>query len=182
MRKESPWRPVRLTIAILLVGGAIAFSVLSGDGPPVGRQAPAIEAERLNGEAFSLSDLRGRVVVLDFWATWCPPCQKSLPALQRVHERYKDDAGVFIASINTDHPVDQKNLLGRFMKARRYSFPVVLDDGAKAVSNAYRVQSIPTLVIIDADGVVRKVERGIPSSKVDVIEAHLNALIADLRP
>ena len=182
MSDGSHWRSARVWIAIALVSGAIAFSVLSGDGPPVGRLAPEISAQRLNGEAFLLSSLRGRVVVLDFWATWCPPCQKSLPALQRVHERYKDDPAVFVASVNTDHPVDQKNLLGRFMQARRYDFPVILDDGAKSVSNAYRVQSIPTLVVIDAEGLVRKVERGIPSSKVEVIEAHLNALITDLRP
>ncbi len=174
-------RPSRTWIGIAAVAGLIAYSLLAHDGLRPGGDAPDFEARLLDGQTLQLSALRGRVVVLDFWATWCPPCRKSLPALQRVHEHYKDSADVFVASVNTDHAVDQVRLVPAFVRKNGYSFPVLLDDAHKAVSTAYRVQSIPTLVVIDRDGKVFKVQTGIPSTDEAVLVEHLEALIDAVR-
>ncbi len=175
----SSGRSGRTWIGIAAVAGLIAYALLAHDGLRPGGEAPAIEAPLLGGDTFHLADQRGRVVLLDFWATWCPPCRKSLPALQRVHERYQGSADVLIASVNTDYPADQQRVVPAFVKKHGYTFPVLLDDPRKVVSQAYRVTSIPTLVVIDRAGKVHTVQSGLPTTQVDGLVEHLEALIEE---
>lgn len=167
-------------IAIAVVCGALAWSLL-GDrgGPEVGAPAPPIAVETLSGESFDLAEQTGRVVVLDFWATWCPPCLKSLPALEKLHHRYADDPAVTIASVNTDAMPDRSEALQRWMDREGYTFPVLLETRDKALSNAYRVQSIPTMVVVGKSGRVFDVQVGLPANDVEGIEAHVEARIRD---
>lgn len=161
-------------LAIAAICAMIAMSIIGGrGGPPVGGVAPAIEVQTVNGERFSLADQQGRVVVLDFWATWCGPCKRSLPALQRVHERYFDDARVLVASVNTDEGAGRARALTGWMKKRGFDFPVLLETPDKRLSAAYRVQAIPTMVVIGADGHVRAVQVGLPAHDTDGIERHI---------
>lgn len=173
-------------IAIAIVCGALAWSLIgSRGGPEVGAPAPPIEVQTLAGTTFSLDAQKGRVVVLDFWATWCPPCLKSLPALERLHHRYADDPKVVIASVNTDAMPDRAEALQRWMHRREFSFPVLLETRAKVLSNAYRVQSIPTMVVVGTSGVVHHVQVGLPANDTEGIEAHvierIDAALADAR-
>ncbi len=167
-------------LAIAVVCGALAWSLIgTSGGPEVGAPAPPIEVDTLSGTPFSLADQKGRVVVLDFWATWCPPCIKSLPALERLHARYAGSPDVLIASVNTDAMPDRAQALQKWMDRRKFTFPVLLETRSKVLSNAYRVQSIPTMVVIGRSGVVHDVHVGLPANDIDGIEAHVEKRIAE---
>ena len=128
-------------------------------GQPIGGPAALIEAPQLNGGTFRLADHKGRVVVLDFWATWCRPCRKTLPALQRVHEMYRDDQRVKIISVNVDEGKHQDGRVGAFMKKNRFDFTVVRDATGRW-SQTYGIRTIPYLVIVDAQGRIHKRVQG----------------------
>jgi len=111
-------------------------------------KAPDFKLTDLNGDTVTLADYRGKIVFLDFWATWCPPCRQELPVFQAAFERYKDEGIAFIA-VSTDK---EKDKAAPFIKENGYTFTVLFDDGAK---KAYDVAGIPTLFIIDTAGVIR---------------------------
>jgi thiol-disulfide isomerase/thioredoxin len=158
----------------------LAFAIIGGQGgPPVGQVAPPIEVEMVGGGVFDLAAQRGRVVVLDFWATWCPPCQVSLPALQRLHERYRGDDRVVIASVNTNSERNRAGALQGWMTQRKFDFPVLLETDDRALSVAYAVEKLPTMVVIGVDGKVADVQVGLPSADVAGIEAHVEGQIRD---
>jgi len=151
----------------LLVAGLVIFMLLQrgGGGPPIGAPPPSISTPTLKGELFQLEEAAGKVVVLDFWATWCPPCQRALPALQLLHKRYKESDEVLILSVNTEggSPEALRSFLGVFMKERRFDFPVLLDPQGQ-ISDEYRIKSIPTLVVLSPKGLVHAVHNGLSSN------------------
>ncbi|MCA9537747.1 MAG: TlpA family protein disulfide reductase [Myxococcales bacterium] len=178
MAQRSPIRRLLSAALMVAVIGAIVWSIRPDrGGPKVGSVAPPIEVETLAGAPFSLAAQTGKVVVLDFWATWCPPCQKSLPALQALHARYAADDRVIIASVNTDFGANRVALLKQFMAQRQFNFPVLLEDRRKVLSMTYDVRSIPTLVVIDGTGKVRHVQVGIPSNDPEEIARHVDGRI-----
>lgn len=173
-------RPVFRWLAIIaLVGLAVQYFGGGRGGPPPGSAAPEIRAPLLGApEPFQLSAHKGKTVVLDFWATWCPPCQRTLPALQTLHDRYAD-TDVAIYSVNTDDGRDRAGAISRFVGERGYRFPVILDDGA--ISRDYRVQAIPTLVIIRPDGVVEEAHVGLLHQDAGAIAESIGEMIEAAR-
>ncbi|HVT12965.1 MAG TPA: redoxin domain-containing protein [Fimbriimonadaceae bacterium] len=113
---------------------------------PVGKLAPDIEVTGLDGKKLKLSSLKGKIVMIDFWATWCPPCRASLPTTNKMHEKYASK-GLQVVTVSDE----DKDTVAKFVKDNRYTFPTFLDPGDKA-SKVYNVQAIPCLVIIDAQG------------------------------
>ena len=156
--------------ALLLV--TVFILTRPSGGPNTGQAAPALQGPMLSGEAFDIETRRGQVVVLDFWATWCPPCLRSLPALQKVHAHYKDNPTVLIASVNIDSTPDYAARVGAFMKSRKFDFPVIFDPG-KRISNRYKIKTVPTMVIIDTKGHVSSVHTGLYSSSTDRLIEHI---------
>ncbi|MFO0726820.1 MAG: TlpA disulfide reductase family protein [Myxococcota bacterium] len=142
--------------ALFLVGSRV-WRVASGPLPPgQGDVAPLFTLPNVNGEAkLGLADLKGKVVLLDFWATWCPPCVASMPTLERLH-RDLSGAGLVVLGVNQE-PNDVTTVRS-FLKERELSLPVVVDSGATA--RAYGVFSFPTSVLIDRDGKVVSVHHG----------------------
>ncbi|MBX3269218.1 MAG: TlpA family protein disulfide reductase [Sandaracinaceae bacterium] len=126
--------------------------------PLVGTEAPTLSLPRLDGPPLELTSLRGDVVLLDFWASWCGPCRQSIPALNSVHSRYQGRIQMF--GVNLDHGLDAAGV-ARAHRAFGAEFPSVRDSGGAAQS-AFGVTSIPTLVLIDRAGVIRYVARGVP--------------------
>lgn len=119
----------------------------------------------------TLAEYRGRkVVVLDFWATWCGPCRMAMPGLQAVKDQFKADSPE-ILSINQGESAAQA---GDFMKKRNYDFHVLLDPET-AIGAKYSVQGIPTLVVVDKAGVVRLIQVGYSPNESD-----LKAMVARL--
>jgi thiol-disulfide isomerase/thioredoxin len=129
----------------------------------VGEPAPEFELARLKtDETVSLADYRGKVVLLDFWASWCPPCRRQMPRLEQL--RNDDEIGddFQLLSINTDETVEGEARAAKvtsFLDKRGVTFETLLDDGS--VARAYEVQSLPTLVIVGPEGMVHYAGTGL---------------------
>ena len=124
---------------------------LMGRRPPspfvVGDVAPDWTLTDADGVEHSMADYRGRLVVLDFWATWCPHCKNAMPTMQRLHDEY-EDRGVAILGINCRER-DKIDPV-RFVRDRGFDYPILVDSGT--VAPRYRVQSIPAFFVIGPDG------------------------------
>jgi thiol-disulfide isomerase/thioredoxin len=121
-----------------------------------GKPAPAFELEDLDGKKVKLAELKGSVVVLDFWATWCPPCRKGLPILDGVAEARKDK-GLKVFAVNLE---EERDAVAKFAKESKLSVRVLLDASGDT-GRTYGASSIPLTVIIGKDGVVRKAMVGL---------------------
>lgn len=121
--------------------------------PIVGNYAPNFTLKDMEGKDISLKDYRGKVVFLNFWATWCKPCEAEMPSMEQIYQDYKDE-GFKIMAIS----VDKGNLdkVEPFVKKRGLSFPVFLDPSHK-IEDAYRIKFTPTTLLIDRKGVIKKV-------------------------
>lgn len=117
----------------------------------LGEPAPDFSARDLSERTVALASYRGqKVVLLDFWATWCGPCKMAMPSLQSLHDEFKE-RGLEIFSVNLGEPAEQVRY---FISRKKYTFRVVLDpDGA--IGSKYGVRSIPTLVAVDKKGLVQ---------------------------
>jgi thiol-disulfide isomerase/thioredoxin len=122
-----------------------------------GKAAPDFSLKTTDGKDVKLSDMKGHVVVLDFWATWCPPCRASLPHLNKVsQDKELTDKGLMVYSINCKESADDAK---NFLKKNNYSFNVALDSDGKT-EEAYAVTGIPTTVVVGKDGTVQHVTIG----------------------
>jgi thiol-disulfide isomerase/thioredoxin len=121
------------------------------------RNEPAkdFELTTLNGRKVKLSELKGKVVMIDFWATWCGPCVQSIPTLNKLYEKYKNQ-GLEILYVSTDSEAD-KYKVAPFVKEKSISFPVMLDAGVKEM---YDVKAFPTTIFIDRKGNIRHRDTG----------------------
>ncbi|MEE9224572.1 MAG: redoxin domain-containing protein [Bacteroidota bacterium] len=125
------------------------------------KAAPDFEAENLSGEVIQLAKLKGKVVVLDFWATWCGPCRAAFPFVQKVYEKYRENSDVMILAVNTWERVkgaERVDVVENFMEKNNYTFPVVYDESK--VVDKYEVEGIPTQFYIDREGTIQFKEVG----------------------
>lgn len=130
--------------------------------PSVGFLAPEFSLSTATGEVFSLADLRGRPVLLNFWASWCPPCRAEMPALQKVYAEYQNQ-GLLVLAINATAQDDVGQAL-TFAQNLGLSFPILLDrDGA--VMTQYQVNALPTSFFILSDGTIQEIVVGGPMSE-----------------
>jgi len=113
--------------------------------------APSLTLMGLDGEPHSISDYRGQVVLVNLWATWCPPCKAEMPNLQAFFERHRDQ-GFTIIAIDDGDPADEVSL---FMQEHGLSFPIWLDPTYEATERAFRTRALPSSYVIDRLGVVR---------------------------
>lgn len=141
---------MRALLIPLLFASATAAAELRPDQP-----APDFTLRSNSGSNVKLKELRGRVVLINFWATWCGPCRQEMPLLESLHKRYRD-TGFVLLGVNIDDSPDKARTMA---KGLGVSFPVLFDS-KKAVSRAYQVSGMPTTVIVDRDGKVRFVHRG----------------------
>ena len=143
------------------------------ESPVEGNPAPDFQLPDINGFNYRLSDFAGRVVVLNFWASWCTPCKVEMPAFQSAAGEYSIDE-VIILGINVTNQDELVNVLA-FLEENGITFPVLLDQ-AGSTSNLYQVFSMPTTYFIDKEGTIRKVIIGGPVSKA-AIRAEIKILL-----
>ncbi|NIQ97042.1 MAG: TlpA family protein disulfide reductase [Desulfuromonadales bacterium] len=119
-----------------------------GSSAKVGAEAPDFTLSDMNGESVSLSDYRGKVVFLNFWATWCPPCREEMPSMERLHETMGDKDFAILA-VNVEK--GGRQAVENFLNGSPYSFKILLDPQGSA-QGAYRVYRFPETYLIDKDG------------------------------
>jgi peroxiredoxin len=170
-------QPLPALIAGLLLGGAIGLVVFFGIparpveiAPPQpiapsipgrfekGSLAPDFQLRSTANETISLSSLKGDVVLLNFWATWCAPCRIEMPLLQQAYERHQE-AGLVVLGVDFDEPVEQVSAFGAELGL---SFPLLLDPGGE-IQGLYRIRGYPTTVLVDRSGNIATYHIGILS-------------------
>jgi thiol-disulfide isomerase/thioredoxin len=164
-------------VLVLIVGVAAGLSYMRAGHPLSGQAAPAftlpIVAGAATGDSFSLADHRGEVVVLDFWASWCPPCRRSIPILNSVQTRYQGSPVTFLG-VNTEHQIGARRVIAGH-RSFGAAFPTVHDTNG-AMGLDFRVDSLPTLFVLSPEGEVAHVHVGVPD------ESALVAVIDELLP
>ena len=124
---------------------------MAGRPPLVGAPAPEIALKDLQGQEVRLSDLHGKVVLLNFWATWCKPCKEEMPAMQASYERLREQ-GVVVLAVNELEDVEK---VAEHIKTHGHTFLVVMDHN-NGVANRYGVVGLPASFLIDRQGIVRE--------------------------
>jgi len=154
---------VLILTSVLLVGGCTAQAP---QPPKVGKPAPEFQLPNLEGQSISLGDFRGKSVLINFWATWCPPCRSEMPFIQEVYEEWSDK-GLVVLAIDIG---ESSSKVENFMQSYNLSFPVLLDSNQN-VALKYRIRAIPTTFFIDKDGIIQDISIGAFSSKAEIEES-----------
>ena len=117
--------------------------------------APDFTLFNLQGEDVTLSELRGKRVVLNFWATWCPPCEAEMPHMQKYYDKYAEEDNVEIVGVNLTYERETVERVEQFVKSYNISFPIVyeLDE---SVASMYEILTIPSTFMIDTEGKIQK--------------------------
>jgi len=138
--------------------------------------APGFELRTLSGETVSLDAFRGQVVLLNFWATWCPPCRVEMPSFQRVYES-KADQGFVVLAVSTD--VAGESVVRDFITERGFTFPVAMATG-RVVHDYGGVRALPTSFLIDRNGHIRHAVKGFFAEPA--LRLAVNRLLAEPAP
>ncbi len=140
--------------------------------PEVGDPAPLFEAKTFAGGTIKLADLRGKVVLLDFWATWCKPCVAQLPHVQQLYETFRDDDRFALIGMSLDWDIEKAR---SFLAGRQLTWPQVClgDMDTSPIVKQYGVGSIPTMVLIDAEGRIAALD--VP---IDQLQEHIRRTLA----
>ena len=141
-------------IKFLILASCLAlFITACGESPvaTVGKQAPDFDTVDLKGDVWSLSKLKGQVVFLNFWATWCPPCREEMPSMERLYAKLPKEKFEMIALFNKDDPAAVKN----FVTKLGITFPI-LSDEYNFAGTKYGLTGLPETFIIDKQGVIQE--------------------------
>ena len=146
------------------------------EGPSgvVGSQAPDFELRDISGKSWKLSSMKGKVVLLEFWATWCPPCQSAVADFNRIYERFKGEDFVFLA-LSVDEGEDLAGKLKRFGAKEGILYPVLPD--FKDIAGTYNVISIPVTYVIDKEGNISYQHMGHMPDMVEIISEEIEGLL-----
>lgn len=161
-----------IVVAAVIIGLALGYFLVAAQrsapptptadprpqGPQVGAQAPDFTLTTLDGKTLSLSQFRGKVVMLNFWASWCPPCRAEMPSVEKLYLRMKKTGDFVLLAVNVES--NARQAIKDFAGKNSLNFPILLDQ-EQGAAKLYQVSGIPQTYIIDPRGViVRKVEGG----------------------
>lgn len=172
----------RILYGVILLAG-LAWIYVSADqsgastagripAPQRGFLAPEFSLATPSGQKISLADLRGKAVLINLWATWCPPCQAEMPAIQKYYDQYKSEGLVVLAVDSTaqDNPLD----VVPFVTQHNLTFPILLDETGE-VAAKYNLQSLPSSFFVNRDGTINEVVVGAMSDAQ--IQTSIEAII-----
>lgn len=160
-RRITPGYALAIAMGLSLLCGMFAQSTsdpvfaMASRPPVVGSPAPDFELPDLKGERVSLSEYRGRIVLLNFWATWCKPCVKEMPAMQKVYDDLRDQ-GFVVLAVNE---LEDEQRVRAHISDHGHTFPVLLDHDNR-VANMYGVRGLPVSVFVDESGRVADYVKG----------------------
>jgi peroxiredoxin len=170
-------RLVIRTVILLILGAAIAYTLYANftkdddKTVEIGKVAPDFALVDLNGEKHQLSDYKGQGVFLNFWGTWCKPCEKEMPYINNQYLQYKEQ-GVQVLSVN----VGESDLaVKKFADRYKLEFPIVIDKDSQ-VMHAFSVNPLPVTFLIDKDGKVVKTHTG------ELTEAMVKDFMEEIKP
>lgn len=141
----------------------------------VGRPAPAFKMTDTKGKVHTNKSLKGKVVLLDFWATWCGPCKAASPTMQKLHAKYAKK-GLVVVGANTFEEGDSKSAAIKYMKEHKYSYTFTY--GNDALARALGVRGIPAFVFLDKTGKIAKALVGFGGQRPAEMEALVKNLLA----
>lgn len=170
-RIMSQLQRITLYILVLIAGASwVALSTVpsvsnadsNGPAPQVGFAAPDFTLKTSEGDTYVLSELKGQAILVNLWATWCPPCRAEMPAIEKMYQEYKEQGFVVLAVNSTvqDNPLN----IAPFLDEYNLTFPVLLDETGD-VSRMYQVRSLPSSFFINRQGIITEVVVGGPMSE-----------------
>jgi len=144
------WRSILFAALVLIAGAGLYLTLFHrpGTGPKIGAMAPEFSLPAPDGKPVPLQSFRGKIVLLNFWATWCGPCQQEMPSLEALYQRYKD-RGFVILGVSLDE--EGWPVVEAFLKRVPVTFPLLIDS-LQSVSDTYQIFRIPETYLIDAEG------------------------------
>jgi peroxiredoxin len=161
--------PVTVTALLLTAASFPAGAVVAAGAP-----APAFSLGSNTGKTVSLADLKGQVVLVNFWASWCGPCRTEMPILEQISKKYKA-MGVTLVGVNVEpNSADAQ----KWLQSTPVSFPILFDTDS-TVSKLYQVEGMPNTVILDRKGNVRYIHRGYTPGAENEYMDQLRALIRE---
>ncbi len=165
---------------ILLSSIWVFFTISTNQGntgeiysaPQTGFIAPDFVLRDLEGNEYQLSNLKGNMIIINVWASWCKPCQFEMPAMQEIFDKYKDK-GLILLAVNNTYQDNLSDVIN-FVSENRLTFPILLDTEG-IVSNKYQVQALPSTFFIDKTGKISEIVIGGPMSET-LIESKIKEL------
>lgn len=151
-----------MLVAGLLIAGCNAAAPLN-EAPLVGSLAPDFTLDYLDDGTVSLSELRGKPVLINFWATWCGPCRFEMPFLQQVYDDWSD-RGLVVLTVDI---AESQDTVESFMQELGLSLPVLMDRD-QAVTKRYNVRNIPATFLIDKNGIIQSIRIGAFTSPAEI--------------
>ncbi|MFL0403666.1 TlpA family protein disulfide reductase [Bacillus nitratireducens] len=170
------WRKLTIIVVLLCLAGYAAYDqfgkkdqvvqerpakseaamkeMIARNGIEIGKSAPDFELTKLDGAKVKLSDLKGKKVILNFWATWCGPCQQEMPDMEAFYKEHKDNVEILAINYTPSEKGGGEEKVRNFAKEKGITFPILLDKNID-VTTAYKVITIPTSYFIDTKGVIQ---------------------------
>ncbi|GAB6515331.1 redoxin domain-containing protein [Bacillus cereus] len=170
------WRKLTIIVVLLCLAGYAAYEqfgnkeqavkvkqekseaamkeIIARNGIEIGKSAPDFELTKLDGTNVKLSDLKGKKVILNFWATWCGPCQQEMPDMEAFYKEHKENVEILAINYTPSEKGGGEEKISNFAKEKGITFPILLDKNID-VTTAYKVITIPTSYFIDTKGVIQ---------------------------
>ncbi len=170
-------------VLVLLYLAFFSFKLLPGavqtaKQKQMDQPAPAFAVTTLDGVAFNNTSLLGKVVIIDFWGTWCPPCVHELPELNEIYLKYKDDPRVQFLAIEAPEEGESADSVRRYLREHNITLPGVFDTGN--AQTAFHISFFPTLIILDPRGHIRTIDSGLSTEHAlrELINSRISTLIS----
>ncbi|EJQ13080.1 thiol:disulfide interchange protein [Bacillus cereus] len=170
------WRKLTIIVVLLCLAGYAAYDqfgkknqvvqerpakseaamkeMIARNGIEIGKSAPDFELTKLDGAKVKLTDLKGKKVILNFWATWCGPCQQEMPDMEAFYKEHKENVEILAINYTPSEKGGGEEKVSNFAKEKGITFPILLDKNID-VTTAYKVITIPTSYFIDTKGVIQ---------------------------
>ncbi len=159
------------------VPSAVGAPLSSSPSPREGFLAPDFTLDTLDGSKITLSELRGKIVVINMWATWCPPCRAETPALEKSYEQYKD-SGVVILGVDLTNQ-DSLSDVQSFVQEFKLTYPILLDRDGSVSNTLYQIKGLPSTFFVNREGIIRTAVVGGPMSET-FIRSKIEAMLREV--